>query len=90
MSLHETSCWIRYGRQVVGRNTLAQIVPNVCTAVGLNGHFTGRFPKVSLATQRYEAGFDEQLIQERTSHRSIGLRRYKGLQRSSKRVDRNS
>ena len=33
--------------------------------------------KVSLATQMYEAGFDEQLMQERTGHRSLAVRRYK-------------
>ena len=81
---------IRYGRQFVGRKTLAQIVPNVCKAAGLHSHYTGHSPKVSLATQMHAAGFDEQLIQERTGHRSLAVRRYKRTSAEQQRVCRNS
>ncbi|XP_070554961.1 uncharacterized protein [Ptychodera flava] len=50
----------------------------MCEIAGIDGYHTGHSGKVTAATSLYKQGFDEQLIKERTGHRSDdGLRAYK-------------
>lgn len=68
----------RFGKQPVGRNTLSKIVPEVASSATLTHNFTSHTLKASCATQLYDQGVDEQLIMERTGHRSIeAVRVYK-------------
>ena len=68
----------RFSRQVVGRHTLQTYVKLIAKKGGLQGNFTSHSLKASLATQLYSERVDEQLIQERTGHRSVeALRKYK-------------
>ena len=69
---------IRFGKQAVGKNTLRNYIPNMCREAGIAGHFTSHSAKASCATQLFDARVDEQLVQERTGHRSeSSVRRYK-------------
>ena len=68
----------RFSKQPVGRNTLAKIVPDIAAAAGMKGNYTSHTPKASCAMQLYDQGVDEQLIMERTGHRSVeAVRVYK-------------
>lgn len=68
----------RFGKQVIGRNKLAQIIPDMCKKVGIEGHKTGHSGKVTCATSLYKQNFSDQLIKERTGHRSLeSLHKYK-------------
>ena len=50
----------------------------MCREAGLIGNYTSHSAKASCATQLFDARLDEQLIQERTGHRSEkAVRRYK-------------
>ncbi len=50
----------------------------MCKAAGIEGHKTGHSGKVTCATVLYQSDFGDQLIQERTGHRSLeALHKYK-------------
>lgn len=61
----------RFGKQPVGRCTLAQLIPEMCKAAGIEGRKTGHSGKVTCATTLYHQNFSDQLIKERTGHRSL-------------------
>ncbi|XP_046554044.1 uncharacterized protein LOC124263442 [Haliotis rubra] len=44
---------------------------------GFKGFFTNHSLRATTATRLYESGIDEQLIAERTGHRSSAIREYK-------------
>ncbi len=68
----------RYGKQPVGRNKLSQIIPQMCKEAGIEGRKTGHSGKVTCATALYRQDFSDQLIKERTGHRSLeALHKYK-------------
>ena len=68
----------RFGTQPLGRNTLAKITPDMCKAAGIQGNKTGHSGKVTCATVLYQQDFSDQLIKERTGHRSLeALHKYK-------------
>ena len=68
----------RYGKQPVGRNKLSQIIPQMCKEAGIEGRKTGHSGKVTCATTLYRQDFSDQLIKERTGHRSLeALHKYK-------------
>ena len=68
----------RFGKQPVGRNKLAQIIPQMCQEAGIGGRKTGHSGKVTCATTLYHKDFGDQLIKERTGHRSLeALHKYK-------------
>ena len=69
-------CW--YSRQPLGHNKLAQTVARLCKQAGIKGYKTNHSLRATNATRLYTSGADEQLIMERTGHRSIdGVRTYK-------------
>ncbi len=71
-----SSCW--YSIQPIGRNKLAQTVSRLCAAAGIEGFKTNHSLRVTNATRLYASGADEQLVMERTGHRSVdGIRTYK-------------
>ena len=79
--LASSSSWkggICFKKQAVWKNTLRNYIPNMCREAGIAGHFTSHSAEASCATQLFDARLDEQLIQERTGHRSeSSVRRYK-------------
>ena len=55
----------RFGQQPVGKNSLAQLIPNMCKAAGIDGRKTGHSGKVTCATSLYQQNYSDQLIKER-------------------------
>ena len=71
-----THCW--YSREPLGHNKLSQVVSEMCKEAGIVGYYTNHSLRATSATRLFNAGADEQLIMERTGHRSIdGVRSYK-------------
>ena len=61
----------------VGKHTLNDKVKKMCLAAGVQGNKTNHSLRATGATQMYESGVPEKIIQERTGHRSLeGLRSY--------------
>ena len=70
------NCW--YSASPIGRNKLAKAVSNMCKECGIQGFRTNHSLRATAATRLYASGVDEQLVMERTGHRSIeGIRSYK-------------
>ena len=68
----------RFANQPIGRNRLAQLIPEMCKAAGIQGRKTGHSGKVTCAMALYQQDFSDQLIKERTGHRSLeALHKYK-------------
>ena len=55
----------------IGRNKLAQMVPEMCRIGGISGHKSNHSLRATGATELYEAEVPEKIIQERTGHRSF-------------------
>ena len=67
-----------YSREPLGHNTLSQSIESMCKAAGITGFRSNHSLRATSATRLYAAGTDEQLIMERTGHRSVeGVRSYK-------------
>ena len=67
-----------FTREPLGHNTLNQAVASMCKAAEIPGFRTNHSLRATSATRLYAAGTDEQLIMERTGHRSVrGVRSYK-------------
>ena len=60
-----------FSKQPMGHNTLQLVVPELFRAAGIDGHFTNHSLRATAATSLYQHGVDEQLIMERTGHRSV-------------------
>ena len=66
-----------YSSVLIGKHTLNQKVKNMCLQAGVSGNKTNHSLRATGATQMYEKGAPEKLIQERTGHRSLeALRAY--------------
>ena len=69
-------CW--FSATPLGHNTLDNMVKAMCKTAGIIGYKTNHSLRATTATRLFHAGVDEQLIMERTGHRSInGVRCYK-------------
>ena len=58
----------------VGVHTLQETVKKMCKEGGFVGNFTNHSLRATAATRLYAAGVDEQLIAEKTGHRSNAIR----------------
>ena len=71
-----SSCW--YSKKPLGYHTLSNTVARLCKEAGIPGYKTNHSLRATAATRLYESGVDEQLVMERTGHRSLeGVRSYK-------------
>ena len=61
----------------IGVHVLQQTVGKLCAMAGFKGYFTNHSLRATAATRLYSAGVDEQLITEKTGHRSSAVRSYK-------------
>ena len=68
---------IWYSCQARGRHNLDKVVKTMCAKAGFTGKCTNHSLRSSTATCMYEKGIDEQLICEKTGHRSVAVRSYK-------------
>jgi integrase len=68
----------KFSRQPLGVNTLSGLMREMCNKGELVGQFSNHSGKRTCATQLYQAGISEDLIMDRTGHRSVkGVRAYK-------------
>ena len=69
-------CW--FTKQPLGHNVLSNMVNRMCLKAGITGYKTNHSLRATTASRLYHEGVDEQLIMERTGHRSLdGIRSYK-------------
>ena len=61
----------------VGVHILQQTVSRLCKTCGFEGFYSNHSLRATAATRLYAAGVDEQLIAEKTGHRSDAVRSYK-------------
>ena len=62
----------------IGKNKLAGFMKRICEKAGVHHNVTNHSLRATCATRLYESNVDEQLIMERTGHRSVsGVRAYK-------------
>ena len=67
-----------FSKQPLGHNKLHKMMSSICSAAGISGYKTNHSLRATSASRLYQTGIDEQLIMERTGHRSIeGVRSYK-------------
>jgi hypothetical protein len=66
-----------YARAKVGVNTLKKFMPDLSKEAGLSVHYTNHSLRVTAITRMYEGGIPENLISEKSGHKSIkALRSY--------------
>ncbi len=74
----------------IGKNILANMVKKMCSEAKIQGSKTNHSLRATAATQMFQQGVPEKLIQERTGHRSLeGLRSYERLCESQHRAVSN-
>lgn len=61
----------------MGIHTSQQTVTKMCKEAGFDGYYTNHSLRATAATRLYAGGGDEQLIAEKTGHRSSAIRAYK-------------
>ena len=65
-------------KEPMGKNMLSSMMKKIVEAAGWIGYYTNHSLRATVATTLYQEGVDEQLIMERTGHRSIqAVRSYK-------------
>ena len=68
----------RFSVRALGHYSLGSTVARLCKKAGIPGFKTNHSLRATAATRLYQAGLDEQLVMERTGHRSSeGVRSYK-------------
>lgn len=70
-----TDVW--YYAQAMGKNKLSTVVASLAKQVGIQGKVMNHCLRATAATRLYHSKFDEQLVMERTGHRSNAVRCYK-------------
>ena len=71
-----SACW--YSCRPVGHNPISVTVARLCRAAGITGFKTNHSLRATSTSRLYQSGVDEQLVMERTGHRSLtGVRSYK-------------
>ena len=69
-----------YSAVPIGKNTLQNMVTNMCSEANIQGAKTNHSLRATAATHMFQSGIPEKVIQERTGHRSLeGLRSYERL-----------
>ena len=69
---------IKFSVVPVGHNTLQNFVTPMMCEAGFQGNFTNHSLRVTTASRLYQAGVSEQLIMNKTGHRSSAVQGYKG------------
>lgn len=68
-------CW--YYAQPIGINALGKIVNKLLSKLGVEGRFTNHSCRATAASRMYQNKCEEQLVMEKTGHRSNAVRSYK-------------
>ena len=76
LKIRKGTVW--YSNVPIGHNTLSKTVHRLCKSANIKGFKTNHSLRVTTATRLFQSGIDEQLIMDRTGHRSLdGIRAYK-------------
>ena len=76
LKLPTATCW--YSKQAIGHSNLESTVARLFKTAGIPGYKTNHSLRATATSRLYQAGVDEQLVMERTGHRSVdGVRSYK-------------
>ena len=71
-----STCW--YSNRPLGHDPLSKTVGRLCKDAGVEGFKTNHSLRATATSRLYRAGVDEQLVMERTGHRSVeGVQSYK-------------
>lgn len=71
----DNTCW--YSVQPMGINTLGSIVSSLARKIGLTGKITNHSCRASAASRMFQNNMEEQLVMDKTGHRSTAVRSYK-------------
>ncbi len=66
-----------YSDKPLSINTVTKTVKSMMQKIGAEGCFTNHSLRVSAATRMFSSGIEEQIVKERTGHRSDAVRAYK-------------
>ncbi len=66
-----------YTDKPLGMNKVRDIVKNMMNNAGIDGRFTNHSLRITAAMHMYARGVDEQVIKERTGHKSDAVQAYK-------------
>ncbi len=66
-----------YSDKPLGINSIAKTVGNLMKQAGKSGNFTNHCLRVTAVTRMFEGGIKEQLVKEKTGHKSDAVRMYK-------------
>ncbi len=66
-----------YCDKPLGINSISKCVSNLMKQAGKSGNFTNHSLRVTAATRMFEGGIEEQLVKEKTGHKSDAVRNYK-------------
>ena len=71
-----STCW--YSKIPLGHTTLSLTIDCLCKFAGIKGYYTNHSLRTTITSRLYQCGVDEQLLMERTGHRSLeGVHSYK-------------
>ncbi len=68
-----------YQDRPLGINAIAKVVNTLMTRAGIPGRFTNHSLRVTAATRMFNAGVEEQVVKERTGHKSDAVHAYKRM-----------
>ncbi len=74
------ACW--YVDKPVGINSLSKTVSRLMKEGGFDGRYTNHSLRVSAATRMFQSGIKEQIVKEKSGHRSDVVRAYKRMNES--------
>ena len=81
--LSDSAPW--YTSAPIGKNPLSTMLKNMCKEAKVPGIKTNHSLRVYAATELFNAGISEKVIQDRTGHRSLdGLRKYEQISEQQK------
>ncbi len=66
-----------YCDKPLGINSISKCVANLMKQAGKSGNYTNHSLRVTAATRMFESGIEEQLVKEKTGHKSDAVRSYK-------------
>ncbi len=69
------ACW--YVNKPIGINALSKTVGHLMTEAGISGRYTNHSLRVSAATRMFQSRIEEQIVKEKTGHRSEAVHAYK-------------
>ena len=75
----------RFSSVPIGKNMFSKMLKTMCSEAGVGGNKSNHSLRAYAATELFQAGISEKVIQDRTGHRSLdGLRKYERISEKQK------